>query len=82
MATNEQILTELRAVHSELIDHKKSTEPLIQIAPDLKSMAELYHAGKVGGSAVKWVVTLGTGIIALIALVKVALGGIVHWVSP
>jgi len=77
MATNVEILAELREIHQELLAHKSATEPLVAIVPELKAMAELYSAGRVGGSALKWLAMLGASIIGLIAFMKMAIGGMI-----
>lgn len=65
-----------KAILDAISDLDKKIAPLVDITPELKSMAKLYNAGEVGGAAVKWLATLGAAIIAI----TVALKAFGHWI--
>lgn len=67
MASHEEIMEEIKAMREEV-------QPLVSIAPDLKSMAELYNAGRVGGVALKWVAVLTASIAAIWVALKALAG--------
>ena len=50
--THEHIVAEIRSLREEV-------QPLVAIAPDLKAMADIYTAGKIGGGAIKWLAGIG-----------------------
>lgn len=68
----EDILTEIRALRADV-------EPLIQIVPQMKAVADIYTAGKVGGGFLKWVAGLGGLLLsAWVAIKAVALSITAH----
>lgn len=60
--------------HDDILEAIKGIEsqiaPLAAITPQLKSMAEIYTAGKVGGSFIKWLAGIGGLLIAAWAFIK------------
>lgn len=66
--------------HTEILEKlEELTElirPLSAIQPELKAMADIYKAGKVGSGAVKWIASLGTAILAVWLFAQQLMAGI------
>jgi len=66
---HEKIFEEIRALRNGI-------EPLIQITPKLTAMADIYTAGQVGGTFLKWTAAIGGIILATWTFIKAVAGTI------
>ena len=60
----QEIKDEVREGREEI---KESRRELSKLAEESKKTRELIMAGKIGGAFLKWLVTIGVGILALVA---------------
>lgn len=53
----------------------EALEDLVRIAPTLKKLADGYKAAGIAGNFIKWIAGVSTAIVALVAVVRLYLGG-------